>query len=112
MLALLHEPTERIDTIRWTIVEHLAQFGLHEMWDEADQMMSDGFKAEHCAEGHCTPGRGGGAHIYLAPHCLPLSLPTTLPCLPPIAPCPLPPVPCPCPCLPLPTRAVMPSRRP
>jgi len=35
VLALLAEPTERIDTIRWTIVEHLAQFGMHDMWDEA-----------------------------------------------------------------------------
>ena len=44
VLALLHEPSERIDTIRWTIVEHLAQFGLHDMWDEADQMMTDSFQ--------------------------------------------------------------------
>lgn len=46
VLALLHEATERIDTVRWTIVEHLAQFGMHDMWDEADQMMTDGFADE------------------------------------------------------------------
>jgi len=46
ILALLNDPSERIDTVRWTIVEHLAQFGMHDMWDEADQMMTDGFADE------------------------------------------------------------------
>lgn len=44
ILALLAEPSERIDAIRWTIVEHLAQFGLTDMWDEADHMMQDCFQ--------------------------------------------------------------------
>jgi hypothetical protein len=44
VLALLNEASERIDTIRWTITEHLAQFGLHDMWDEADKMMTDSFQ--------------------------------------------------------------------
>jgi hypothetical protein len=42
--TLLAEPTERIDAIRWTIVEHLAQFGLNDMWQEADAMMADCFQ--------------------------------------------------------------------
>jgi len=50
--SLLREPAERIDSIRWTIVEHLTQFGLHDMWDEADVMMSDSFQDP--AKGICS----------------------------------------------------------
>merc|ERR1712159_740218 len=42
--TVLAEPQERVDAIRWTIVEHLQQFGLNDMWQEADTMLADCFQ--------------------------------------------------------------------
>lgn len=41
LISLLCEPTERIDTLRWTVVEHFSQFGTHDAWEIADEIVNN-----------------------------------------------------------------------
>jgi len=43
MLTMLQDPNERIESLRWTVVEHFGLFGMHDAWQEADEMLSDMF---------------------------------------------------------------------
>eukprot|EP00658_Telonema_sp_P-2_P008756 TRINITY_DN1330_c0_g1_i5.p2 TRINITY_DN1330_c0_g1~~TRINITY_DN1330_c0_g1_i5.p2 ORF type:complete len:391 (+),score=106.70 TRINITY_DN1330_c0_g1_i5:251-1423(+) len=48
LVSALQDPNERVESLRWTIVEHFSLFGMHEAWQEADEMISDLFaEPEH-----------------------------------------------------------------
>jgi len=43
MVSMLQDTNERIESLRWTVVEHFGLFGMHDAWQEADEMLSDIF---------------------------------------------------------------------